>query len=57
MAAPVACIVVPGPLKRAAVKGALFGPMDESNPATILRSHAGATLFLDKDSGADLLNT
>lgn len=55
MAAPVACVVVPGPLKRAAVKGALFGPMDEQNPATILRSHAGATLFLDKDSGADLL--
>lgn len=55
MAAPTACIVVPGPLKRSAVKGALFGPVDESNPATILRRHKGARLFLDKDSGADLL--
>ncbi|MFM7128613.1 MAG: glucosamine-6-phosphate deaminase, partial [bacterium] len=55
MAAPVACVVVPGPLKRAAVKGALFGPIDEQNPATFLRTHAGATLFLDKDSGADLI--
>ena len=55
MAAPTACIVVPGPLKRAAVKGALFGPIDEQNPATALRRHAGARLFLDKDSGADLL--
>ncbi len=55
MAAPVACVVVPGPLKRAAVKGALFGPIDESNPATALRNHSGATLFLDRESGADLL--
>lgn len=55
LAAPVACVVVPGPLKRNAVKGALFGPIDESNPASALRRHAGATLFLDKDSGADLL--
>ncbi|MFM7593163.1 MAG: glucosamine-6-phosphate deaminase, partial [Isosphaeraceae bacterium] len=55
MAAPVACVVVPGPLKRAAVKGALFGPIDEQNPATFLRTHAGALLFLDRDSGADLI--
>ena len=55
LAAPVACIVVPGPLKRAAVKGALFGEITEANPASALRNHAGATLFLDQDSGADLL--
>jgi glucosamine-6-phosphate deaminase len=55
LAAPTACIVVPGPLKREAVKGALFGPIDESMPASILRRKPGARLFLDKDSGADLL--
>ncbi|MCY2934510.1 MAG: glucosamine-6-phosphate deaminase [Planctomycetota bacterium] len=54
LAAPVACIVVPGPLKRDAVRGALFGPIDESNPASALRRHPGARLFLDQDSGADL---
>ncbi len=55
LAAPVAAIVVPGPLKREAVRATLFGPIDESMPASILRRQRGAKLFLDVDSGADLL--
>lgn len=55
LAAPAAAIVVPGPLKRAAVKASLFGPIEESMPASILRRQRGARLFLDSDSGADLL--
>lgn len=55
LAAPVACIVVPGPLKREAVKSSLFGPIEEAMPASILRRQRGARLFLDTDSGADLL--
>jgi glucosamine-6-phosphate deaminase len=56
LAAPVACIVVPGPLKRDAVKASLFGPITESMPASILRQQRGAKLFLDADSGADLIS-
>lgn len=42
--------VVPGPTKRAAVKQMLTGPISESCPASILRTHADCTLYADPDS-------
>lgn len=47
--------VVPGPTKAQAVKHTLCSEMSERYPATILRTHENAVLFLDKDS-ASLLN-
>ena len=49
----VAC--VPGPTKKHSVKRALEGAIEESCPASALRRHAGARLFLDAES-ACLLN-
>jgi glucosamine-6-phosphate deaminase len=46
------CAVVPGPRKARAVKQALLGPIGPSCPATILRTHAHAQVFLDLDSAA-----
>lgn len=45
-ASHVAC-VVPGPTKRVAVASTLEGPIEESCPATIMRRHADAVLYLD----------
>jgi glucosamine-6-phosphate deaminase len=45
-----AVVTVPGPTKRAAVRAALQGPVTEQCPASILRHHADAALYLDKDS-------
>ncbi len=45
--------VVPGERKRTAVDEALNGPLSEKCPASILRSHPDATLFLDKQSFPD----
>ncbi|MGC9359581.1 MAG: glucosamine-6-phosphate deaminase [Anaerolineae bacterium] len=42
----IAC-VVPGPTKAAAVASTLRGPIEESCPATIMRRHADAVLYLD----------
>ncbi len=47
-----ALVSVPGPRKREIVRRTLRGPIDESCPATILRTHANACLFLDGDSAA-----
>jgi glucosamine-6-phosphate deaminase len=44
--------VVPGSAKARAVRAALEGPVTEACPASILRRHVGATLFLDRDSSA-----
>ena len=41
---------VPGPRKRQAVYRTLNDPISTACPATILRNHAGCTLFLDKDA-------
>ena len=41
---------VPGPTKAAAVARTLAGPIDTDCPASILRNHAGCTLYLDADS-------
>jgi glucosamine-6-phosphate deaminase len=52
MAAERMVISVPGPRKAAAVLRSLFGPIDESCPASILRAHPNATLYLDCESAA-----
>ncbi len=44
--------VVPGPTKQSAITRLLTeDAVTEANPASILRTHAGAALFLDSDSG------
>jgi len=45
----VVCIV-PGPAKRTAVRETLHGPISTACPASILRTHPDATLYLDPDS-------
>jgi len=47
--------MVPGPRKAEAVKATVTGPIETSCPATILRQHSQAILFLDRDS-ARLIN-
>jgi len=42
--------MVPGPTKAEAVKRTLEGPISTDCPATILRKHENAILFLDRDS-------
>ncbi len=44
--------VVPGPRKAQAVRDTLHGPIATSCPASILRQHAAARLYLDSDSAA-----
>ena len=46
--APWMYCVVPGPTKTAAVRATLTGPITDQCPATILRQHPGATLYLDR---------
>ncbi len=50
LSAPRLCVVVPGPRKAEAVLGTLRGPLGEGCPASVLRGHPGAILFLDRDS-------
>jgi glucosamine-6-phosphate deaminase len=45
--------VVPGALKRDAVRATLTGPIDAACPASILRQHADCTLYLDPESDPD----
>ncbi|MFL6208651.1 MAG: glucosamine-6-phosphate deaminase [Pyrinomonadaceae bacterium] len=52
MARPKLFAVVPGPAKRQAVKSAVEGPLATSCPASILRRHADAHLFIDRDSAS-----
>jgi glucosamine-6-phosphate deaminase len=47
--------VVPGPRKAAAVEATLRGPITEGCPATLLRTHSDARLFLDLDSAASFV--
>jgi len=47
--------VVPGPTKRDIVKKCLEGAISTECPASILRTHQSARLYLDTDSAA-LLN-
>jgi glucosamine-6-phosphate deaminase len=48
--ASIVSIVVPGPRKANAVLTTLKGPIGEACPATVLRGHPGAKLYLDADS-------
>ena len=50
LAAPLVSVVVPGPRKANAVLSTLRGPISEACPATALRRHPGATLYLDRDA-------
>jgi glucosamine-6-phosphate deaminase len=54
MRVPAAVAVVPGPAKRAAVAAALDGPVSRACPASILRRHPDARVFLDEASAAGL---
>lgn len=42
--------IVPGPAKRNAVKGTLYGEVSTNCPASILRTHQDCVLYLDTDS-------
>jgi glucosamine-6-phosphate deaminase len=44
--------VVPGPRKAQAVKACCEGPISPMAPASILRAHPDATVYLDKDSAS-----
>ncbi len=46
--------VVPGPTKTEAVWRTLQGPISTECPATIMRRHAHAILYLDRDAAAKL---
>ncbi len=52
MRVPRVVAIVPGPAKSAAIRAALEDPIAPSCPASILRRHPSATLFLDVDSAA-----
>ncbi|WP_373515366.1 glucosamine-6-phosphate deaminase [Persicitalea sp.] len=45
--------VVPGTTKTAAVRHTLTDPVSEEFPATVMRQHPSATLFLDPDSAGN----
>jgi glucosamine-6-phosphate deaminase len=45
--------VVPGAIKRDAVRDTLYGSLTTDCPASILRNHASCTLYLDRDSDPD----
>jgi glucosamine-6-phosphate deaminase len=51
---PRAVAIVPGPAKRAAIAAAVEGPATCACPASILRRHPDARLFLDSASAAGL---
>ncbi len=48
--APVIAVVVPGSRKADAVLTTLQGPISEVCPATVLRRHSGAKLYLDREA-------
>jgi glucosamine-6-phosphate deaminase len=50
LSAPVISVVAPGPRQAEAVLATLRGPIAESCPASALRRHRGATLYLDRDA-------
>ena len=52
MARPKLFAVVPGPAKRHAIKAALEGPIETACPASILRNHGDAHLYIDRESAA-----
>jgi len=52
MAASRICCVVPGPTKAQAVRATLNGPIGEVCPATAMRRHPHAVLFIDRAAAA-----
>jgi glucosamine-6-phosphate deaminase len=54
MGIPRAVAIVPGPAKRKAVAAAVDGPVTCACPASVLRRHPDATLFLDDASASGL---
>jgi glucosamine-6-phosphate deaminase len=52
MARPRLFAIAPGPAKRQAIKSAIEGPVATTCPASILRRHHDAHLFIDRDSAA-----
>jgi glucosamine-6-phosphate deaminase len=52
LSVPLAVAIVPGPAKKAAIAAALDGPVSRTCPASILRRHPHATLFVDDASAA-----
>lgn len=52
MARPKLFAIVPGPAKRQAIKSTIEGPVAPSCPASILRRHPNAHLFIDSDSAS-----
>ena len=52
MALPKLFAIVPGPAKRHAIKSTIEGPIAPSCPASILRRHPHAQLFIDSDSAS-----
>jgi glucosamine-6-phosphate deaminase len=52
MRTPHAVVTVPGSAKAHAVRNAIEGPVSPRCPASILRQHPGAAIFLDTDSAA-----
>jgi glucosamine-6-phosphate deaminase len=55
LSAPVVSVVVPGPRKADAVRDALGGPIEEACPASVLRRHVGAVLYLDWESARHVI--
>ncbi|HEV7627316.1 MAG TPA: hypothetical protein VGO89_12535, partial [Streptomyces sp.] len=55
MRIPRAVAVVPGPAKRKAVAAAVDGPVTCRCPASVLRRHPDARLFLDAASAAGIV--
>jgi len=52
MACPKLFAIVPGAAKQQAIKAAIEGPIATACPASILRTHKDAHLFIDRDSAA-----
>jgi glucosamine-6-phosphate deaminase len=46
--------IVPGPKKAHAIHKCFDGPVTNTAPSSILRTHANTTIYLDKDSAAQL---
>ena len=54
MAAREVFVMVPGPAKAAAVAASIGGPLSNECPASILRTHRRASIFLDAESASGL---
>jgi len=52
MARPKLFAIAPGPAKRQAIKKTVEGPVETKCPASILRQHPDAHLFIDRESAA-----